>query len=135
MDVRHRILTLALWSSVAALSAAAYAQQDPTASPTASPTADNTKLNQRDKDHNTLTAFNQSNNAADLQLAAAVRKAIVDDKGLSVMAHNVKLVAMNGAVTLRGPVHSDAEKAKVGQIAANVSGVSNVDNQLDVKTQ
>jgi osmotically-inducible protein OsmY len=135
MDARHRILTLALWSSVAALSAAAYAQQGAPEPATASPTADNTKVNERDKNHDTLTAFSQPNNAVDLKVAADARKAIVDDKGLSVMAHNVKLVAMNGAVTLRGPVQSDAERSKIGQIVARVSGVSNVDNQLDVKSQ
>jgi hypothetical protein len=134
MDIRHRLLTVALWSSVGMLSAAAYAQQgapDPRA-PAAQ--ADNTRVNERDKNHETLTAFNQSNNPADLKLAAAVRKAIVDDKSLSTSAHNVKLIAMNGAVTLRGPVKSDSERTRVAQIAANVSGVSNVDNQLDVKS-
>jgi len=135
MHVRHCRLIVALWSGAAVLSAAAYAQQNAPQPAAASPTVDNSKINERDKSHDTLTAFNQSNNAADLKLAAAARKAIIDDKDLSLMAHNVKLVAMNGAVTLRGPVQSDAERIKIGQIVANVNGVSNVDNQLDVKTQ
>jgi osmotically-inducible protein OsmY len=97
--------------------------------------ADNTKVNERDKSQTTLTAFNQPNNAADLKVAADVRKAIVDEKSLSVMGHNVKLVAANGAVTLRGPVQNTAEKAKIEQIVARVGGVLKVDNQLDVKNQ
>jgi osmotically-inducible protein OsmY len=49
-----------------------------------------------------------------------VRKAIVSDKALSTYAHNVKVVAQNGTVTLRGPVRSDEEKAKVAQLAQSV---------------
>lgn len=136
MDMKYRALTALLWGSVASASVLAFAQQAPTGSPAGSaPMADNTKVNVRDKSHDRLTAFDQPNDAADLKLAADARKAIVDDKSLSTMAHNVKLVAVNGAVTLRGPVHSDAEKAKVGQIVAKVGGVAKVDNQIDVKNQ
>jgi len=137
MDMRYRALTALLWGSVASASVIALAQQAPTSPPagTAAPMADNTKVNVRDKSQNTLTAFDQPNNAADLKLAADARKAITGDKSLSVMAHNVKLVASNGSVTLRGPVPSDAEKAKVGQIVAKVGGVAEVDNQIDVKNQ
>jgi osmotically-inducible protein OsmY len=136
MDVRYRALTALLWGSVATVSAVAIAQQAPTNPTTAAaPMADNTKVNERDKSQTTLTAFNQPNNAADLKVAADVRKAIVDEKSLSVMGHNVKLVAANGAVTLRGPVQNTAEKAKIEQIVARVGGVLKVDNQLDVKNQ
>jgi len=36
-------------------------------------------------------------------------------------------------VTLRGPVASSDEKIKVGKLAASVSGVSQVNNELDIK--
>jgi hyperosmotically inducible protein len=136
MDMKYRALTALLWGSVASASVVAFAQQAPASSPAGSaPLADNTRVNARDKSQDTLTAFDQPNDAADLKLAADARKAIVDDKTLSTMAHNVKLVAANGAVTLRGPVHSVAEKAKVGQIVAKVGGVAKIDNQIDVKNQ
>ena len=136
MDMRYRVLTALLWGSVASASVVAFAQQASTSPPAGSaPMADNTKVNTRDKSQNTLTPFDQPNNAADLKLAADARKALVDDKSLSVMAHNVKLVASNGSVTLRGPVQTDAEKAKVGQIVGKVGGVAKVDNQIDVKHQ
>jgi len=95
--------------------------------------ADNTRINKRDRDE-TLQPTDQPNDKADIQTVAAVRKAIVNDKSLSTSAHNVKLIASNGVVTLRGPVANAQEKAKVEQIATNVSGVSRVDNNLDVKT-
>jgi osmotically-inducible protein OsmY len=62
------------------------------------------------------------------------RAAIVKDKSLSTTAHNIKLVAAGGVVTLRGPVNSEAEKVKIEALAVSVSGVHSVDNQLDIKT-
>lgn len=108
----------------------------PTSASTAgAPAADNTAVNERDKSSHSMTSTDQPNDSADIRLAAAVRKAIVDDKSLSTTGHNVKLVAAKGTVTLRGPVQNDAEKAKVAQIAAGVAGVSRVDNQIDVKSE
>ena len=91
-------------------------------------------MNVRDKSAETLKPTDQPNNSVDINLAAAVRQAIVNDKALSTTAHNVKLIAANGVVTLRGPVNSQGEKEKVGQCVAGVAGVSKVDNFLDVKT-
>lgn len=134
MSGKSRIIEAALCACVlAAGGSVAFAQTSPDTSVKA-PTADNTTVNKRDKSPDTVKPTDQPNNSADIHVAAAVRKAIVDDKSLSMLAHNVKLVAANGTVTLRGPVSSSSEKAKVGQIAANTGGVSSVDNQLDVKT-
>jgi len=65
------------------------------------------------------TADNQSNAQGDRTLAQQVRKAIIGDKDLSTYAHNVKVIAMNGQVTLKGPVKSDDEKQKVAADAAS----------------
>jgi osmotically-inducible protein OsmY len=109
-----------------------YAQTSNTGK-TATPDADNTRMNKADQKNTQPTAQNQSNEKADRELAAAVRKAIVRDKSLSTNAHNVKVVAKDGTVTLRGPVRSDDEKTKVSQLTRQVEGVSNVDDQLLVK--
>jgi hyperosmotically inducible protein len=113
-------------------STCAMAQTNNAPPPTAGTMADNTKTNQRDASMQTTTPIDQPNNAADIHLAAAVRKAVVADHSLSTKAHNVKLVAASGVVTLRGPVMSSTEKDKVGQNVHAVSGVSQVNNQLDV---
>ena len=55
------------------------------------------------------------------------------DDSLSMMAKNVKIVAENGAVTLRGSVKSAAEKAKIAQLAHNAAQGAKIDNQLVVK--
>jgi osmotically-inducible protein OsmY len=97
--------------------------------------ADNTDLNTRDKSDDTLTPQKQTNAKSDLDVLAAVRSAIVDDKNLSVAAHNVKIVVVKGVVTLRGPVKSATEKARIEGLTRKVAGVSNIDNQLDIDTK
>ena len=62
-----------------------------------------------------------------------IRQAIVGDKSLSTYAHNVKILARDGKVTLRGPVRSDAEKKTVAEAAAGVVGADNVTNELTVQ--
>lgn len=96
--------------------------------------ADNTARNARDRNNATTVPTDQPNNQADIDVAAAVRSAIVGDSTLSMAAHNIKLVAANGAVVLRGPVETKAEKAKISEIVQQVTGVTSVDNQLEVKT-
>lgn len=102
---------------------------------TAATKADNTRINARDKDGAASTPQKQTNAKADRELLAAVRKSVVNDKSLSVSAHNVKMLVADGAVTLRGPVASADEKTKVETLVKQVGGVSSVDNQLDVKAK
>lgn len=99
-----------------------------------SASVDNTNINERDKDGATKTPQDQTNRAQDRELLAAVRRAIVSDKSLSTMAKNVKVLVQGGAVTLRGPVKSADEKAKVESLAKRVKGTTMTDNQLDVRT-
>jgi osmotically-inducible protein OsmY len=100
-----------------------------------SPKADNTERNVRDRNDKTLTPMDQGGSAADRDVTAAIRKAIVDNDALSTNAQNVKIVTVGGVVTLRGPVETSAEKATVASTAEKIKGVKHVDNQLEVKTQ
>jgi hyperosmotically inducible periplasmic protein len=133
MDTRANTLPMIFLGSLLIFSVGAVAQSTAAPSPVTGKDADNTSTNVRDRG-NAMTPIDQSNSKADIQVAAAVRSAIVADHSLSTKAHNVKLVANNGAVILRGPVDSDAEKTKVEQIAKGIAGVTSVDNNLDVKT-
>ncbi len=54
------------------------------------------------------------------------------DKSLSTYAHNVKIIATNGVVTLRGPVRSEDEKAAIEAKAKAVAGMAGVRNRLTV---
>jgi osmotically-inducible protein OsmY len=45
---------------------------------------------------------------------------------------NVKIVTIDGVVTLRGPVASAREKKDIANLVKKVDGVKRVDNQLEV---
>jgi hyperosmotically inducible periplasmic protein len=95
---------------------------------------DNTKVNKQDRAPGAVTADQQKANVSDRDLTAKIRKAIVADKSLSTYAHNIKIVSQNGTVTLKGPVHSDAEVQTIVAKATELAGSSyKVDNQLTVK--
>jgi osmotically-inducible protein OsmY len=79
------------------------------------------------------TADNQASSRMDRQITAKIRKAIVGDKDLSTYAHNVKVITLNGQVTLKGPVQTEEEKQKVVSLAASVVPPDKVLNQLTVK--
>jgi hyperosmotically inducible protein len=79
------------------------------------------------------TADQQKNNTSDRELTAKIRRAVVADKSLSTYGHNVKIIVLGGAVTLKGPVHTEAEKQTIATKAADVVGQDKVTNQLTVK--
>ena len=115
-------------------SAYALAQMPPaTDNAATAKSADNTAVNVRDRTGATVMPTDQPNNAADIKLAAAVRRSIASEDSLSTMAHNIKLVASAGVVTLRGPVETAAEKARIEQLASAAPGVSSVRNEIDIK--
>lgn len=112
-----------------------WAQQDQPA-PAAQAPADNTKINQRDRDKTEPTADQQKDNKSDRELARQVRRALVKDKSLSTYAHNVKVIAENGVITLKGPVHSDQEKQAVEAKAAEAAGgADKIKSEIEVSSK
>jgi len=79
------------------------------------------------------TADSQTNAKSDRLITAKVRRAIIADKSLSTYAHNVKIITLNGSVTLKGPVKSEEEKQKVASDAAGATSADAITNQLTVK--
>jgi hyperosmotically inducible periplasmic protein len=120
---------IALACVLALASASASAQN----SSSQQPASDNTKVNQRDRNKTEPTADQQKENQTDRDIAAKIRQSIVKDKSLSSYAHNVKIIAENGTVTLKGPVRSDEEKTTVESKAAEIAGADKVTSQLEVK--
>ena len=96
------------------------------------PAPDNTKTNKRDRDSASPTADQQKMNPTDRDLAKRVRAALMKDKSLSTYSHNVKIVAQDGKVTLKGPVRSEEEKSAIETKATEVAGAGNVMNQLEI---
>jgi hyperosmotically inducible periplasmic protein len=93
---------------------------------------DNTGRNARDRDTGAKTAGQQPNDRTDLRLTQEIRREVVKDDSLSTKAHNVKIITNDGVVTLRGPVDSAAEKARIQAKAEGVEGVKRVENELEV---
>ena len=81
------------------------------------------------------TADQGKNDAADRQLAAKIRHSVVSDSELSTYAHNVKIIVVGGAVTLKGPVRSDQEKQIIETMATNLAGKDKVTDQITVSSK
>jgi osmotically-inducible protein OsmY len=94
--------------------------------------ADNTKVNKRDRAKGTVTADQQKENTSDREITRRIRRALMGDKELSTYAHNVKIIAQGGQVTLKGPVRSQDEKTTVEAKATEVAGAGHVTNQISI---
>lgn len=105
---------------------------EPYFSTAVTPGADNTSRNERDRKGRELTPLDQGNSKADVSTTAQIRKEIIAGDNMSVNAKNVKIITVNGRVTLRGPVNSAEEKRLIGEISNRVAHSENVDNQLEV---
>ena len=122
-------LTLVLSSALLGLGTITTAQDARPVAP------DNSAVNVRDRNPNAMTAGEQSTAKSDVELTREIRQAVAKDDSLSMLAHNVKIVAANGAVTLRGPVNTEQEKVAIASKAQAIAGADKVDNQLEVKSQ
>jgi osmotically-inducible protein OsmY len=94
---------------------------------------DNTKVNKRDRSKSEPTADQQKENKSDRDIAKEIRSAVVADKDLSSYAHNVKIIAKNGMVTLKGPVHSEEEKRAIVSKATEIAGTGKVQDEISIK--
>jgi hyperosmotically inducible protein len=92
---------------------------------------DNAKSNKVDAS-NTATAQAQTNKATDLDITKRIRQSVMADKSLSTYGHNVKIITVNGSVTLNGVVRSQEEKNAIEIKAADVAGKSQVTNDLKI---
>src|ERR1700726_1058970 len=97
--------------------------------------ADNAKRNSSEQNKNTDTAEKQSSSKDDLALTQKNRQAVMKDGSLSMNAKNVKIIAQNGKITLKGPVESQQEKDAIATKAGEIAGKDNVDDQLEVKAK
>ena len=99
-----------------------------------SPAPDNSKTNQGDANKDAMTAQQQKANPADRETTRQIRSSLTKDKSLSTYAHNVKIVAQNGSVTLIGPVKNEEEKTAIEQKAAQAAGgADKIHSELQVK--
>lgn len=96
-----------------------------------SPKADNTEVNVRDRE-DTLTPADQSEKDSDRRITQKIRQIIIEDSALSQNGKNIKIITIDGVVTLRGPVNNAQEKNNIVNKAKNTPGVTDVNDQIDV---
>ena len=77
---------------------------------------DNSKVNADILANSQVTAQDQGNSAADVELTRKIRQAVVARDSFSSNAKNVKIITFNGVVTLKGPVKTAVEKREIQQI-------------------
>jgi hypothetical protein len=133
MSKRLGLVMSALTAGLLLMTGAVLAEQDTALYLAADSALENTERNVRDKDDKTLTPEDQKETESDINITAAIRQAVVSNESLSVNAHNVKIITRNGVVTLRGPVENEAENMNLQAIARQTPGVTQVDNQLEIK--
>lgn len=94
---------------------------------------ESSEQNLPDNDGNTLTPFDQSKGSEeDVEMTRRIRQSLMADDTLSMNAHNIKIVTLNGKATLRGPVDTQHERRRILNIATLVVGLNNVINLLEV---
>jgi osmotically-inducible protein OsmY len=93
---------------------------------------DNSGRNVRDRNEQVKTATDQSEAEADRTISQSIREAVTNDDSLSTNGKNVKIITIDGTVTLRGPVKSEKERSAIAAKAQQTAGVKNVDNQLEI---
>jgi hyperosmotically inducible periplasmic protein len=123
--VRSSIRAFVVTGALAVSAGVAFAQTPQTP-------PDNTKVNTRDRAKGAVTADQQKENAGDRELTQKIRKSLMADKSLSTYAHNVKVVAQGGQVTLKGPVRTEDEKRNIEAKAVEVAGAGHVVNQISI---
>ncbi|HYQ05002.1 MAG TPA: BON domain-containing protein [Polyangiaceae bacterium] len=95
--------------------------------------ADNSRVNQRDRSSANLTPMDQGSSASDRNITQQIRKDLMKDKTLSFTAKNVKIITIDGKVTLRGAVKSEAERSAIEAAARRATGDGGkVDSQLEI---
>ena len=115
---RHRtFMRSMLFGGLLTLGAGAASAQTPPSPPPAQPPA---------------PAVAEPAATPDEAIAAKIRKAIKDDKAITIYADSVRMMVSGGMVTLKGPVRSEAEKKAIGAKADAIAGEANVMNNLFV---
>src|SRR6266699_5734536 len=108
-----KTITLLLLSMILIVGCSKNRSEDKQVSQTAVE-PDNSGRNVRDRNDATKTAGDQSESEADRTISQNIRQAIVADDSVSTNGKNVKIITVDGMVTLRGPVKTEQEKTNIG---------------------
>lgn len=117
---------------IAGLLAVTAVDAQTTESATKQAAADNTKANSTDRSPAAKTPLDQANDKEAIDVTAGIRRAVLDDKSLSMSAHNIKIMTEGDVVTLRGPVENADEKKRIEALAMKVATGKQVRNEISI---
>lgn len=86
-----------------------------------------------EKDSRSLTAQDQSNAPGDLDATTQIRREIVTHDDLSFAAKNIRVITLDGKVTVTGHVASEEEIETILKIVRDKMGEGQVTNKLKVE--
>lgn len=81
-------------------------------------------------DHGDVVASDQHEDRDDVEITQEIRRIVTSDGRLSLGAKNVVIVTRDGVVTLRGSIEDEEERRILLEIARDVEGVRELDDEL-----
>ena len=94
---------------------------------------DNSRQNAVIHANDQLTSQDQGSSKSDLEMTRNIRREVVSRDSLSMNAKNVKIITVNGVVTLKGPVKSESERNAIKKIADHLAGGAKVVNEISIE--
>jgi hypothetical protein len=80
-----------------------------------------------------ITSPNRSQSNTNVALADTLRRAVMAHDGLSVDGQRIVIISVNNAITLLGPVQSEAERDAIETTVRSAAGTASVDNRLELR--
>lgn len=80
-----------------------------------------------------VTALEQSNDSADLEVTKNIRQALIASSSLSTGAQNVTVVTTPATVVVQGVVASESERSAVAAVARQHAGGRTVSEDLEIQ--
>jgi len=94
--------------------------------------ADTMSMDERDRSGAPSSAGDPGATEADRRITQEIHQALLEDTSLPATAKDVKVTMKDGVVTLQGPVNSRQEKSQIAAVVQRVSGITRIDNRLDI---
>jgi len=94
--------------------------------------ADTMSMDESDRSGAPSSAGDPGTAEADRRITQEIHQALLEDTSLPATAKDVKVSMKDGVVTLQGPVNSRQEKSQIAAVVQRVSGITRIDNRLDI---
>lgn len=91
--------------------------------------------NDRKDVNNDSTNKSDFDKQADGSLSVHIQQMLSSNVQLSGKVANLKVIAVDGRVTLQGMVNSEEERASIVDQVENMAGVDNVDDQIKIESK